>query len=363
MKPESTSHRPYVICGPTALDFWERHGRACLIEPTRGAITWAHDLERRLDDQVPRSGRAGRPIHLLIDDKRKVRSNLTRVHHLYSGPMPDNGLVRVTPGVIVTSPEMSIATLGRHMSDCPSMPGEAGPRAVELATMRTCMRVCGTQSAAPKCDQGPLTNASRLRDTVAQLKYAQGLPLLRKVLPYVADGAPDNETIWLYQLFCLPYRYGSLGLPQASVSPRDCPLVRSSDQQVKSYGLSWPKTRVALVVTDTEHPLTVATMGQMSWFDTIGEEGWKVLYATSPCLGNTQTVFSIASRLSSLMGYNDLRRRCIKIDLLQELIDAAPLPVRLQVPIQASRAGSAMTSTPEVQASATAWDEILEDLA
>ncbi len=313
----------YVICGPSALDFWRRFGRDCLVQATPQARCEACELERFLGASSSASVRARPPVTLLASQKSQIRRNARQQWKLFSSEIPAGHVIPVAGSISVTSPELTLVTLGEDL--CPEDIGESsGRHARELLAMRTCMRMCGTQHPVSGSNL-PLTCAYEIGELLRHVSYTRGAPLLRKVIPFVQDNAPDDYAIWLFQLFCLPRRYGALGLPRATLSQS----VRACDEYPTTQGpldvdLYWPSHNLGLKIAESNHPFTRSVRGGRARIDIRCERDTTVILATASCLLDPHSIFDLGSAIARRMRFDGLRSRMIYPDRMRALVRMCP---------------------------------------
>lgn len=69
---------------------------------------------KRFDTGFP--GFGARPVHLLVDDKRLIRSTRTIITHVSTIDLPSGSFVRLREGLYVSSPELCIVQMARYLT-------------------------------------------------------------------------------------------------------------------------------------------------------------------------------------------------------------------------------------------------------
>ena len=152
-----------------------------------------------------------KPLHLLEQGRSHGLVAKERVVHGCPWGLPAEELLKVAPGIAVVSPELCLVQLARKA---------AAPCLVALA-----MEFCGTYAHDPRdkttaYGMQPLTDLARIDDSLGRLGGWSGVNRLRKAWPWVGEcSASPGETI-LYELLCLPTRWGGAGLRAPELNHR-----------------------------------------------------------------------------------------------------------------------------------------------
>lgn len=183
--------------------------------------------EIEVADRLSLLGLHERPYHLLVGSDRHAPSSSSVVRHVWSGGLPRRSLVRVAPGVLCPSPELTFAQLAQQTARAGTpCSGELWgtaycrfPWVDEVALALKGFELCGTYLLDQENEDGfvntprPLTDAGRLQRTVAALGQFRGVRLARAAAKLVQDGAHSPmETAMALQLTA-PARVGGMGLP------------------------------------------------------------------------------------------------------------------------------------------------------
>ena len=193
---------------------------------------------------------ADAPAHVLVSSPReRVRSG-TVVSHVWSGPLPDRSLFRLSDDVLMASPGLVLA----QMATSTPLP--------ELAAV--VMEMCGRYgrvrwSSRGFLDRKPLTTPQNLREYLGHLPGR--LCVLRAEratrLALVGSRSPLETSFAL--MVSLPEELGGCGFARPRLNHRIDPspqLAALCDQGWYEADLCWPERRVICEVNSRQEHLT-----------------------------------------------------------------------------------------------------------
>lgn len=203
--------RPMVtVCDISALARWgeaglaDRLGQPCDL-PAGEAWSLASAAElSKLDLRAARlEATPDRPLHVLVSsEEHRIRTPSVR-SHIWSTPLPDNALWRLTDEVLLASPRFCLQQMAPRSSDS---------RIAKIAT-----EICGAYARSPRASHGfygrpPLDTPELLRDHFCK-NHGYGAKRARRALCWVVAGSRSPMETVVVLLFTLPVEMGGCGMP------------------------------------------------------------------------------------------------------------------------------------------------------
>lgn len=145
------------------------------------------------------------PLHAIVSDRGHVRDRGRLVKtHFWGNPSVGDRFMRLSPGVMLSSPEVAFMQLASELS------------IVELVKLG--FDLCGTYSIGKRYagyQREPLTCADEIGKAVARSSRRHGVKAARKAVPYIRDDSASPMETAAAMLIGLPYKYGgaSFGMP------------------------------------------------------------------------------------------------------------------------------------------------------
>lgn len=311
-----------VVSHRSATARWGERGLARRLGgPCEAPADWAPPSARALDDAALRRARleatAGRPLHVLVRDQLDRPRSRRLVGHVWSGPLPDDALFRLAPGILICSPGFCLQQL---------CAGASVPRAVAAA-----MEVCGgyaLSAAAPRGfhERPPLETPEALARRFAH-EHGYGARRVREALELAVPGSRSPMETVVALFFTLPVELGGCGLPAPLLNVRiEIPgdLAAALGRPYLVADMCWPDRRVILEYDSYIWHLPPAAFdGTQSRNEGLRDEGWMVRSVTSGILADDRLRRLLVSRVLRRFGRPmpddegfDLRQRALVRDLL-----------------------------------------------
>ena len=201
-----------VLCHGSAFLFWRRFVGDIRRIPSVPQVM-APSERPRLDDALLRE-LAGlgiappeeAPLHLLFASP-SVRPKTPGIHaHLVTQVLPPNSFLRLSPHVLIVSPELCFV----QMADVLSF-GHTALIGCEL---------CGTSAQIDGTlpSRRPLTSTAKLATFLAAAQRLGGEKQAKRALPYLVDNAASPMEARLALLLSMPTRLGGYGLPKPEMN-------------------------------------------------------------------------------------------------------------------------------------------------
>lgn len=290
-----------AVCDRSALARWGEPGLAERIgPPVANPRDWTLPSAAALDDAVLRAARLEatpeRPLHVLVNDEaRRVRARRV-VSHIWSGPLPEDALLGLTPGVLLASPRFCLQQMA--------------PRAGVATTAAVAMEICGSYAISPRAPHGfhkrpPLDAPEAL---VARFAAARGYGTVRvrEALAYVVGGSRSPMETVVVLFFTLPKELGGCGLPAPGLNVRiEIPpdLQRALGVPYLVADLAWPERGIILEYDSyTWHLSPRRFDGTQSRNEGLRDEGWMVRTVTAGILRDDALRELLVSRVMRRFG-------------------------------------------------------------
>ncbi len=206
-----------VISHRTALRYWRTYAEDVAALPRARN---AHGMPRPLaltDELRSELAKLGihpspeRPTDMLFAGKRtRSRATYLRAHYT-TRPLPTGSLIRLSPHVLITSPELTLLQLASDMTD-----GQLLLAGAEFCGTYSLFAKDGHPLPNPE-ERRPLTSAALLAKTAENLGYGPR-SRVRRLLHYVVDGAASPMEARLAYLLAMPRTRGGFGLPQPALN-------------------------------------------------------------------------------------------------------------------------------------------------
>lgn len=192
-----------------------------------------------------------KPIELLVGRAQDRRHAAEIACHVWRGSVPDGSILRLSEGVYVTSPELTLLQQASslHQASLCQMLG----------------RYLGTWT--PKDDgqlgqqeRMPLTTFERLNGFIAGVGRARGVANLRLAMAYTCEGAASRPETTLQLVMSLPSGLSGLALPQPYMNYRvDLTSLgrRICGKESIRIDLCWPDAHFGLEYQGQEHGKTL----------------------------------------------------------------------------------------------------------
>lgn len=263
---------------------------------------------------------ADAPAHVLVSSPReRVRSG-TVVSHVWSGPLPDRSLFRLSDDVLMASPGLVLA----QMATSTPLP--------ELAAV--VMEMCGRYGRVRWTergflDRGPLTTPDNLRE---YLRHLPGRLCVQRAeratrLALVGSRSPLETSFAL--MVSLPKELGGCGFARPRLNHRIDPSTQLAvlcDQGWYEADLCWPERRVICEVNSRQEHLTPnAQDHDAAKTGALEAMGWRVHSVTVGLLKSPTSREALFGQMTSSLGCpppsdrpEDVRRRG---ELMRRLLD------------------------------------------
>ena len=143
-------------------------------------------------------------LHVMVSDQTHKWRNREVRAHLSLSTLPPESIFRVSPEIIVASPELTLLQLARTSSLLPS---------IELAC-----EWCGSYaltSGEDSClyDRTPITDLTRLKKLLAQKPKPRGSTAMIKVVEFASERLASPRETECLLILVLPVRLGGFALP------------------------------------------------------------------------------------------------------------------------------------------------------
>lgn len=263
---------------------------------------------------------ADAPAHVLVSSPReRVRSG-TVVSHVWSGPLPDRSLFRLSDDVLMASPGLVLA----QMATSTPLP--------ELAAV--VMEMCGRYGRVRWTergflDRGPLTTPDNLREYLGHLPGRLCIQRAERAtrLALVGSRSPLETSFAL--MVSLPEELGGCGFTRPRFNHRIDPSTQLAvlcDQGWYEADLCWPERRVICEVNSRQEHLTPnAQDHDAAKTGALEAMGWRVHSVTVGLLKSPTSREALFERVASSLGCpppsdgpEDVRRRG---ELMRHLLD------------------------------------------
>lgn len=230
-----------ILCHGSALLFWRRFTGDVRRLPAVPRLMASSDYPT-IDDALLRElaglgiappGEA--PLHLLFANP-SVRPKMPGVvAHLVTQVLPPNSFLRLSPHVLIVSPELCFV----QMADVLSFGHTA------LIGCELCGSAAQVDGGLP--DRRPLTSAAKISTFLAAAPRLGGAKQAKRVLPHLVDNAASPMEARLALLLSAPTRLGGYGLPKPEMN-RLFGLSREAQQLYPhdncACDLFWPDRQV-----------------------------------------------------------------------------------------------------------------------
>ena len=235
----------------TAALYWRAVRAGDLTMPTPLPLTSVPDsctagvrrisrLNLSLLDKLPvPSDGSNSCLHVMVSDQtHKWRNRKVRAH-LSLSTLPPESIFRVSPEIIVASPELTLLQLARTSRLLPS---------IELAC-----EWCGSYALASgegSClyDRTPIADLTRLKRLLAQKPKPRGSTAMIKVVEFAGERLASPRETECFLILVLPVRLGGFALPVPLVNqqiPLDStPFGELSRHRFYLVDFLWPEARL-----------------------------------------------------------------------------------------------------------------------
>lgn len=260
------------------------------------------------------------PAHVLVSSPQdRVRSKRV-VSHVWSGPLPDRSLFRLSDDVLMASPGLVLA----QMATSTPLP--------ELAAV--VMEMCGRYgrvrwSSRGFLDRKPLTTPQNLREYLCGLPGHLCIQRAERATQFALVGSRSPLETSFALMVSLPEELGGCRLARPCLSFRIDPslqLAALCDQGWYEADLCWPERRVICEVNSRQEHLTPnAQDHDAAKTGALEAMGWKVHSVTVGLLKSPTSREALFGRVASSLGCpppsdrpEDVRRRG---ELTRRLLD------------------------------------------
>ena len=263
---------------------------------------------------------ADAPAHVLVSSPReRVRSG-TVVSHVWSGPLPDRSLFRLSDDVLMASPGLVLA----------QMATSTPPPELAAVVMEMCGRYGRVRwTERGFLDRGPLTTPDNLRE---YLRHLPGRLCVQRAeratrLALVGSRSPLETSFAL--MVSLPKELGGCGFARPRLNHRIDPSTQLAvlcDQGWNEADLCWPERRVICEVNSRQEHLTPnAQDHDAAKTGALEAMGWRVHSVTVGLLKSPTSREALFGQMTSSLGCpppsdrpEDVRRRG---ELMRRLLD------------------------------------------
>lgn len=278
------SHESAIEC----LRAVARSGRRLVRSSHVEGVRFVHDAQQ-LADVRSRSwivAATREPLHILLSTGAKSYATKRMRVHAVSEPVPMEWLCRARDNVFFVGPELAAIQLAAELeresshlkravspaskgSNSPQSWGRAGSGATldALDLLVLLYELCGAYAFALDGKllrrREPLAAKSEFVCACAWFSGRPGVARVRRLLPFLVDGARSPMEARLVLLLCLPVRLGGYGLPwpQLNVSLSVPSTDAVSDNEPIAPDLYWARSRFAIEYDSWTHHSSDASFG------------------------------------------------------------------------------------------------------
>lgn len=260
------------------------------------------------------------PAHVLVSSPQdRVRSKRV-VSHVWSGPLPDRSLFRLSDDVLMASPGLVLA----QMATSTPLP--------ELAAV--VMEMCGRYgrvrwSSRGFLDRKPLTTPQNLREYLCSLPGHLCIQRAERATQFALVGSRSPLETSFALMVSLPEELGGCGFARPRLNHRIDPspqLAALCDQGWYEADLCWPERRVICEVNSRQEHLTPnAQDHDAAKTGALEAMGWRVHSVTVGLLKSPTSREALFGQMTSSLGCpppsdrpEDVRRRG---ELMRRLLD------------------------------------------
>lgn len=292
-----------AVCDISALARWgevglaERLGGPCA--PPAHSPWWlssAREL-RTIDLRRARiEATAQRPLHVLVpSDEARLRAHALRCH-IWSTPLPEGALWRLTPDVLLASPEFCLQQMA--------------PRSSEARICRTAMEVVGCYARSPRAPHGfykrpPLMGLDELVRHFDE-NHGYGARRVRLALRWVVEGSRSPMETVLVPVLVLPEELGGCGLARPQLNYRlEIPpsLQRAIERPYVVCDLCWPEWGVILEYDSYEfHTAPRSVDSDNARNEGLRDLGWMVRSVSAGMLTNDAMLDELVGKVMARAG-------------------------------------------------------------
>lgn len=232
-------HMRTVLCDISAFEFWRTP--PCVLRIADNALDLSVPADRQALHAVPRFlGGVRVPLHVLVFERNGLHRARSLVRHLWSGELPAGSVVDIDGYHAVTSPEMTLLLMARHLSlphlllamyELTGSYAEvrlAGRERQEIQRFIDGAGWRGGDGWRPVLTGGgaltglwmrdPLTTAERLQRFADRVGGARGIARFRRALSLLAGSASSPFEAKTAMLMGLPRRLGGYGVGPLSLN-------------------------------------------------------------------------------------------------------------------------------------------------
>lgn len=305
----------------SALARWADPTLAARIAPVEGPILWTTTSDSVLDQSVLRAARIEatpeRPLHVLVPSAGRRLRRQEVISHVWSTPLPEEALYRLTPEVLLASPQFCLQGISARES--------------KVKAVVTAMEICGGYGRTPRAKDGfimrpPLVGLTDLREHFDN-NHSYGAKQARGALCHAIEGSRSPMETVVILLFTLPVEMGGCGLPAPEVNVR---IEIPADLRValgKPYvvvDLCWRDARIILEYDSyLWHTTTLAIDSDSTRNEGLRDQGWMVRSVTAGMLANDRMRRHLVSKVMERFGRKlpgDSEFDKLQHDLIQELL-------------------------------------------
>lgn len=266
------------------------------LAPTEWALESARTFKAANLHAARLEATAQRPLHALVPSpEERVRSKLVR-SHVWSRPLPDGALRRITDEVLIASPRFCL----QQMATCSGI--------VRIASAAT--ELCGSYGRSPNmsggfCKRAPLLVPDPLLTSLSDYNE-YGARRLRNALAYVVQGSRSPMETVVFLLFTLPIELGGCGMPRPQLNQRiEIPLSlqRALEKPYLVVDMIWPEWLIILEYDSYEFHSTPAQIDEDNpRNEGLRDLGWMVRSVTAGMLANDRVLRELADKVTQRAG-------------------------------------------------------------
>ncbi|MCC6109685.1 MAG: endonuclease domain-containing protein [Denitrobacterium sp.] len=285
----------------TAQDFWlhaamrepETDPRA--FESCTGDVAACRDELARVVPSTVLD--ANERIHVLVP-RRGARSSASSVSfHIHTPPLAPGALQRLSPNVVIVSPEYSVAQMALHHSIpqtalygsflCGSYRLPLAPDSIELPT------------------RSALVNRIDLDTFLHANQSLRGCKIAQRALPWIIEGAASPPEAQVALRLCLPFRYGGYNLPLPQMN---AVIDLDADEQGvmgKSFlkgDAVWPDAHLVVEYDGYYHASSSQMEADAVRRATLRHAGWTVIEVTRRQIISIDAFDQIAQLVAKQLG-------------------------------------------------------------
>lgn len=271
----------------SALEYWKLHDRDSRQAESQAAPNPTSIPNMDVLSKIAKHRIYGRPVHLVVSEKRNRRNNSSFTTHIESKHIK-RGYFDLGKGIYIARPELCLLQMAQSLSI---------PEIAEIGC-----ELCGDYSIDPLSEESdllklqPRTTAESIRLFGKRISGLKGCSNYRKAARFIADRSASPRETQLMLLLCLPTYLGGYGLPIPKFNePIDGGRFRCD--------LFWPDAKLALEYdSDMFHTGAEKINRDSARRSSLEAQGIHVVSVTSRQVNNPAELDKLARIVSSKLG-------------------------------------------------------------